>query len=125
MKTIMEGNFKDKLKNKMDQFVHEIFKLCKSFPRKETYITVSQIKRVALSIALNYIEGFARFKKGNQLNFLEIAYGSLKETKYLLYFSLKENFLTPAHYQSAITHIDEIGAMLWTEISALQKSIGE
>ena len=73
----MEG-YKEKLKQKMDNFVNNTFLATKSFPKEEVYITSSQLKRAALSIILNYIEGYARMKKRNQLNFMEISYGSLK-----------------------------------------------
>lgn len=116
-------DYKEKLKIKMDNFIHQIFREAKGFPKEEQYITVAQLKRAALSIILNYIEGFARFKRGNQLNFLEISYGSLKETKYLLYFSLQEKFVTSEVYQNLEKQLNEIGAMLWTEISSLNKSI--
>ncbi len=119
----MSNNYKDRLKVKMDVFVHEVFQISRFFPREEIYITTSQLKRAALSIVLNYIEGYARFKKGNQLNFLETAYGSLKETKYLLYFSWQEEFISREIYEKISKQIDEIGAMLWTEISALNKSL--
>lgn len=107
----------------MDKFVNEIFLITKSFPKEEVYITTSQLKRSALSIILNYIEGYARMKKGNQLNFLEISYGSLKETKYLLFFSLKQKFLDEKIYNDLITKLDEIKTMLWTEIKLLSKSL--
>lgn len=121
----MSENFKELLRNKMDGFVHEVFDVAASFPRGEIYITTSQIKRAALSIVLNYTEGYARFKKKNQLNFLEISYGSMKETKYLLYFAQKRNFFSKERYDVMIKQLDEIGAMLWTEIAALSKSVEE
>ena len=116
-------NYKDKLKQKMDQFVNEIFLATKNFPKEEIYITTAQIKRSALSIILNYIEGYARLKKGNQLNFMEISYGSLKETKYLLFFSLNQKFLDDKTYSNLVNKSDEIGAMLWTEIKLLGNSL--
>lgn len=54
----MKG-YKDLLKNKMDVFVREVFLITKNFPKEEIYITTSQLKRAALSIILNYIEGYA------------------------------------------------------------------
>ncbi len=72
---------------------------------------------------LNYIEGFARRKRAVQLNFLEISYGSLKESKYLLYFSLNENYIKKEDYIIALKLADEIGVMLWTELKTLGKSI--
>lgn len=114
--------YKKQLQLKMDHFVHQIFSVTKKFPREEQYITVSQLKRAALSIVLNYTEGFARFKRGVQLNFLEISYGSLKETRYLLYFSFQEKFISSEVYKNLEKEIDEIGAMLWTEIKALSNA---
>jgi len=52
-------------------------------------------------------------------NFLEISYGSLKESKYLLHFSLVENYLSKANYEQAIKLADDIGAMLWGIIRKL------
>ncbi|HCX27535.1 MAG TPA: four helix bundle protein [Candidatus Portnoybacteria bacterium] len=108
-----EGSFHDKLKIKMDEFVHLVYALTKKFPKDELYGVVSQIRRAALSIILNYIEGYARRKKLVMLNFLEISYGSLKECKYLLHFSFKEKYLNEKEYQEAMKLAEEIGAMLW------------
>ena len=87
------SDFKEKLKIKMDEYVHFVYSITKGFPRDELYGSVSQFRRATLSIVLNYIEGYARKKPLVQLNFLEISYGSLKESKYLLYFSLKEKYI--------------------------------
>lgn len=115
--------FKEQLKHKMDEYVHFIYKVSRQFPKDELYGSVSQIRRATLSIILNYIEGFARKRPAVQLNFYETAYGSLKESKYLLDFSKTENWITVEDYNQGIKLADEIGAMLWTEISALEKSL--
>jgi four helix bundle protein len=115
------SSFHEKLKFKMDDFVHLIYGLTKKFPQEELYGIVSQSRRAALSIILNYIEGYARKKKLVLINFLEISYGSLKECKYLLYFSFKEGYLKEKEYQEAINLAEEIGAMLWKTIKNLEK----
>ena len=114
-------SFKDQLKHKMDEYVHFIYKISRQFPKDELYGSVSQIRRATLSIILNYIEGFARRRPAVQLNFFEISYGSLKESKYLLDFSRDEGWINAQDYNQAIKLADEIGAMLWTEISSLKK----
>lgn len=76
-----------------------------------------------MSIVLNYIESFARLKPGNQLNLLEISYGSFKEVKYLLYFSRERKYMDEINYKKLLKMGDEIGAMLWTEIKNLNKKI--
>ena len=116
-------SFKDQLKHKMDEYVHFIYKISRQFPKDELYGSVSQIRRATLSIILNYIEGFARRRPAVQLNFFEISYGSLKESKYLLDFSKAEGWVNIVDYNKGKELADEIGAMLWTEISSLEKSL--
>jgi four helix bundle protein len=113
--------FQDELKLKMDEYVHLIYKLTKEYPKAELYGVVSQIRRSSLSVILNYIEGFARRKRAVQINFLEISYGSLKESKYLLYFSLREGYIDKDNYNIALKLADEIGAMLWTEMKKIEE----
>lgn len=116
-------NFKEILKRKMDEYVHFVYKSTKNFPKDELYGVTSQFRRATLSIILNYIEGYARRKPLVQLNFFEISYGSLKESKYLLHFSMIEKYLSKNDYEIGLKMTEEIGAMLWTEISSLEKSI--
>lgn len=116
-----EDNFFEQLKKKMDEYVHLVYKITKDFPREELYGVISQLRRAALSIILNYIEGFARQKKAVKLNFWEISYGSLKESKYLLHFSLVEGYVHEKEYKEAIRLGEEIGAMLWRAIQPLKE----
>ncbi len=115
--------YKDQVKSKLDQFVQDVYRFSKQFPKEELYGVTSQLRRAALSVVLNYIEGFARRRPLVQLNFLEISYGSLQESKYLLEFALKVCYLKQSEFDRAHTQADEIGAMLWSEIQALDKSV--
>ncbi len=119
----MDNNYRESLKNKMDESVKFVYRVTKNFPKDEIYGIISQIRRASLSVILNYIEGFARRKKAVQLNFLEISYGSLKEAEYILKLSLHEKYLTQEEYDYGAKLADEIGAMLWTEISSLDQSL--
>jgi len=105
--------YHEKLKREMDEYVHFVYSLTRKFPKDELYGVVSQLRRAALSVMLNYIEGYARGREKVHKNFLEISYGSLKESKYLLYFSLVEKYLSENDYNKAIKSADDIGAMLW------------
>jgi len=112
--------FHESLKNKMDSYAHLIYRLTRNFPRDELFGVVSQIRRSALSVILNYVEGYARGGEKSHRNFLEISYGSLKESKYLLHFSLVEKYLTEKDYCEAVKLADDIGAMLWGVIRNLK-----
>lgn len=121
MKTQEQENFKEKLKRKMNDYVHYIYRITKKFPKEESYGSISQIRRATMSIVLNYVEGFARRRPAVQLNFLEISYGSLKESKYLLNFAKEEGWIDEGESIKGINMTEEIGAMLWTEIMQLER----
>lgn len=116
----MGNKFSEQLKIKMDEYAHLVYKITKDFPKSEIYGVVSQLRRAALSVILNYIEGFARQKKAVKNNFWEISYGSLKESKYLLHFSLTEKYFNQTDYDKTIKLADEIGAMLWRCLQSLK-----
>jgi len=107
----------------MDEYVNFVYDMTRNFPKEENYSSVSQWRRAALSIILNYIEGYARRKPLLQLNFYEISYGSFRESKYLLYFAFKREFINKDQYNKGSVIMEEIGKMLWTEITSLEKSI--
>lgn len=114
------SQFHEELKSKMDEYAHLVYELTRKFPKEEIYGITSQLRRAALSVILNYIEGYARGKNKVHRNFLEISYGSLKESKYLLHFSLIENYLNKTDYNKSIKLTEDIGAMLWGIIRKLK-----
>lgn len=100
----------------MHKYVKFVYKITKKFTKDELYGVTSQIRRATVSIILNYIEGYARNKGYDSKvykNFLEISYGSLKESKYLLYLSLEESYITQKEYNEGFMMADKIGQMLW------------
>lgn len=119
--TTKKETFHSKLKNKIDNYVHEVYRISKTFPREEMYGITSQLRRSAISVALNYVEGYARNSNNVHKNFLLISYGSLKESKYLLEFSFKEGYLNQAEYNKIDDIAEEIGKMLWGTINKISK----
>lgn len=69
---------------KAHQFVLAVYRLSQTFPRSETYGLSSQFRRAAASIAANIAEGFRKRGKADKLRFLNIAQGSLEESRYYL-----------------------------------------
>ncbi|OGI31235.1 MAG: hypothetical protein A2271_03085 [Candidatus Moranbacteria bacterium RIFOXYA12_FULL_35_19] len=108
------------LKQKLDEFAYLSYKVTKNFPREEIYGITSQLRRASLSVVLNYIEGYARLGDNQLKYFLQMSYGSLKETKYLLYFSEREGYVEKEDYKKLINLSEEIGAMLWTTIKGIK-----
>lgn len=113
--------FHNNLTRKVDEFTHAVYRLTKYFPREEIFGASSQLRRAALSVALNYTEGFARRRKLVKINFFEISYGSLQESKYLIRFSHREGWVSKEHYEHVMKIGEEIGAMPWRTIENLNR----
>ena len=105
---------------KADKLAHKVYKVTRDFPREELYGLTSQLRKAALSVVLNIIEGFARQSKKEHKRFLEIAYGSLKETKYLIIFCHEEKLIKTVDFKTLIKDCNEIAKILWAKIQSLK-----
>ena len=77
---------------KAHQFVLEVYKVTKNFPKDETYGLTSQFRRASVSIPANIAEGFRKRGKNDKVRFLNISEGSLEECKYYLILSRDLNY---------------------------------
>ena len=108
--------FHDDLKRYIHEYIKFIYRVTKDFPKEETYGVTSQFRRAGMSVMLNYVEGYARknrVKEKLYKNFIEISYGSLKESKYLLFFSYDIKYINKDDYDNGLELAEKIGAMLW------------
>jgi four helix bundle protein len=102
---------------KTDKLAFEIYKLTQSFPKSEMFGLTAQLRRAALSIPTNIVEGYARKSRKELKHFINISLGSLAETRYLFDFSRRLQYHTDS---SQITElIEEAGRMLWSFYSTL------
>ena len=69
---------------KAHQFALAVYRLTRMFPRSEVYGLTSQFRRAAVSIAANIAEGFRKRGSADKVRFLNIAQGSLEESRYYL-----------------------------------------
>ena len=65
-----------------DELAVLVYQITRSFPRDETYGLTSQMRRAAVSIPSNIVEGCARQSRADYFRFPEIAFGSLRELHY-------------------------------------------
>lgn len=66
------------------QYALAIYKLTATFPRHETYGLASQMRRAAVSSAANIAEGFGKRTRADKARFMNIAEGSIEESRYYL-----------------------------------------
>jgi four helix bundle protein len=69
---------------KAHQLVLGVYQLTSAFPRQETFGLSLQIRRAAVSVAANIVEGFAKRSKAEKARFLNMAEASLEESRYYL-----------------------------------------
>ncbi len=69
---------------KAQELVLAIYQYSATFPRSETYGLAQQIRRAAVSIPANIAEGFRRRGRADKCRFLNMAEGSLEESRYYL-----------------------------------------
>jgi four helix bundle protein len=95
-----------------DQFVKHVYDVTKDFPGDEKYNVISQLRRAALSIPLNVVEGQASGSTKQFLRYLNIARGSCAESAYLIEFAESQKYLS-----------DDICQRLLEEVSRLTYGI--
>jgi len=77
---------------------YQVYVVTRSFPKGEIYGITSQLRRAALSIPTNIVEGYSRKGDRELGRFLNVSLGSLAEVKYLIYFAHRLNYLSREDY---------------------------
>lgn len=65
-----------------DQLAMLTYRQTANLPKDELFGLVSQMRRAAVSVASNIVEGCSRSSTVEYLRFLEVAYGSARELEY-------------------------------------------
>ncbi len=76
-----------------DELVLSVYRATASFPVQEQYGLTGQLRRAAVSVAANIVEGCARETEKEYLRFLGIAFGSVREVGYLADLSMRLGYL--------------------------------
>ena len=84
-----------------DELVLDVYRATKTFPRDETFGLTSQLRRAAVSIASNIVEGCARQSQGDFVRFLDTAFASAREVEYQLSIAARLEYL-PAELASSL-----------------------
>lgn len=98
---------------KADALIIEIYTSTRLFPKDEMYGLTSQIRRAALSVPTNIVEGYARNGKSEFKRFITISLGSLAEVKYLLSVATRLHYLSEVEYKKLICLAESVGQLLW------------
>jgi len=101
-------------------FVIDVYKTTKAFPRDEAYGLASQLRRTAVLIPTNIAEGQARYSPQEFHFFLSRARGALVEVETQLLIAEKLNYFAPEHGQQLLDKAAELGRILNGLIGAIK-----
>lgn len=96
-----------------DDLARRAYQATKAFPKEELYGITSQLRRAALSVPTNIVEGYSRRGDRELGRFLDIALGSLAEVKYLLHFSQSLGYFSDTDYRELSQAAQQVGRKLW------------
>ena len=105
------------------KLVRSIYKATDSFPRSEIFGLTSQMRRAAVSVPANILEGYGREASREFRRFLLIAQGSLVELEYYIELALDLGYLSGAQYASIEEQRKTTGALLGGLIRSVKKSL--
>lgn len=122
-KSIKISTYKDLIAwQKANLLAEAIYAVSNSFPKSETFGITSQLRRAALSVPTNIVEGFGRLNKNEFRHFLSIAFGSLAEVGYLLEFSHKQGYISDKELIEIVSIREECSRLIWG-LHKSQKSV--
>lgn len=74
-----------------------VYRSAAQFPREEQFGLTSQMRRAAVSIASNIVEGCGRNSIGDYIRFLDMAHGSARELEYQISLARRLKYLATEH----------------------------
>ena len=102
-----------------DTLVPAIYEHTRSFPADERFGLVVQMRRAAVSIPANIVEGCGRRRTKDYLRFLSIANGSAYELGYLVGLSVRLGMMTRENADALSSQAGHIAASLTALIESL------
>jgi len=113
------------LYQKAKELVILIYRLTEKFPKTETYSLVPQMRRAAISIMANIVEGCAKESSAEYARFLTISIGSLTELEVYIDISSDLGFLQTNEVNCAFFLLLEVKKLLYGTRKAIRARINK
>ena len=102
------------------KFVLALYSLTQNFPRHEIYGLTNQMRRAAISIPANIAEGFKKHGPLDKVRFLNIAQGSVEESRCYLFLTRDLGYGDPS---TLLRTLAEVSSLLEKYTRAILDSI--
>ena len=93
---------------KAHEFVLAVYAFTAGFPKQETYGVALQMRRAAVSIPANIAEGFRRRGRAEKARYMNIAEGSVEESRYYLILAQDLGYGDTAKLASALEEVSRL-----------------
>lgn len=104
------------------QFISEVYRITTGFPSNERFGLTDQIRRAAVSIALNVAEGSTKGSDADFRRYLKIAQGSVNEVVTGFYIALDQKLINAKEFKVVYDFALKINAKLNAFVKSLSRS---
>ena len=101
--------------------VADVYRVTRTLPPDERFGLTAQMRRAAVSVTCNIAEGYGRTTRGEYLNFLSIARGSVFEVEALCDVCQSLSLLGSKDLKAIEDHLVQMRRMLRGLIAALRQ----
>lgn len=99
----------------------QCYRITRQFSKEGLYGMTSQVRRSAASVAANIAEGHGRNSRGEYIQFLRVAQGSLKELETHLILATRVGLMSSGIIDNALQQSEGLGKMLRALIRSLER----
>ena len=95
-----------------DEVALQVYQATRALPRDERFGLVAQMRRAAVSVPSNIVEGCARSSEAEYCHFLDIAFGSLRELAYQASLARRLGFFVDGEAAPLAERLEETSKVL-------------
>lgn len=108
---------------KSRELILQTYLLTKLYPKSEEYVLVPQMRRAAISIDANIVEGYSKHSTKELRRFLNISISSATELEFFINLSLDLNYITEKNHKSITNLLIEVKKLLYSFRRALKTKV--
>ncbi len=97
-----------------------VYDITSDFPSSERFGLGRQLRRAAVSVASNIVEGASRSTRKDFARFLDVARGSLAEVEYQVFLAGELGYIPTPISDELVASVDAVGGMLTNLIRSVR-----